>query len=114
MVGGNVSSRTIMPRTKVTPVAMTRTHMTQRQVVRNVMKPAMIGAMVGAIGGPREKKATALPRSLASQISASTPAPIAKGAPPPSPEKKRKTANCVVVCATAQAMLKIKNKAIET
>jgi hypothetical protein len=65
------------------------------------------------MGGPRENMATALPRSLASQISARTPAPMARGAPPPRPERKRKTASWVVVWATAQAMLKMKNRPIE-
>jgi hypothetical protein len=88
--------------------------MIQRHVVLSEMKPAMIGATVGAIGGPSENTAIALPRSLASHMSARTPAPMARGAPPPSPEKKRKTANCVVVCATAQAMLNMKKMAMET
>jgi len=78
------------------------------------MNPAITGARVGAMGGPREKMATALPRSLASQISARTPAPMARGAPPPRPEMKRKMASWVVVWATAQAILKMKNSAIET
>lgn len=114
ITGANVSFKNRIPSTNVNPVANTNTHITQRQVVRRETKPAIMGAIVGAIGGPNENTATAFPRSFASHISANTPAPIASGAPPPSPERNRKTASCAVSCDTAQAMLNIKNIAVDT
>jgi hypothetical protein len=93
ITGVKVSFKNIIPNTKVNPIKNTSTHITQRQVVRRQMNPAMIGARVGARGGPAENTATAFPRSFDSHISASTPAPIASGAPPPSPERKRKMAS---------------------
>lgn len=46
-------------------------------------------------------------------MSATVPEPIVSGHTPATPASSRKTINCGMVCATAQAMVKMRNSTLQ-
>lgn len=78
-----------------------------RHVVYSAMNPPAMGPKEGPSNVPSEYMLMDRPRSSGRHISDNIPPPIASGALPPTPDKKRKTMSCSFVFAKPHAKLEI-------
>ena len=93
---------------RLTAIAITQN--TQRQPSASARKPPATGPTTGPRMGPIAQMAMMPARFSLGTMSATVPEPMVRGQTPAVPARRRKTMSCGMVWATAQAMVKMRNR----
>lgn len=96
----------------LTLTAIAITQNTQRQPSFSARNPPQTGPMTGPMIGPRAQMAMIPARFSLGTMSATVPDPMVSGQTPAMPASRRNTISWGSVCATAQAMVKIRKSTL--
>lgn len=113
-VGAWVSCSTKKLMMATAPAIIASSQKIQRQPAACERKPPMTGPIDGPRRGPRLQIDMAVPRCCKFVTSAIVPAPMAMGAAPTSPAKKRNATSMLMLVARPQATVKMMKSTLPT